>query len=173
MKKYIFFVSFYPYVLILSLVAMALFINLEIELNGYLFFGTIFLLVLINITSLSLSVISTIFLCIKDDIKLEKANLLIKLYQIPSDLILFLASVILTSLLFTIGVAFIINIVCIVVLVINGIIGSITVYKNQNIITDPSHKFLYSIFQFFFVIEVFTKIVLYKKISNIKTKNII
>ena len=108
-----------------------------------------------------------------DAVSLMKTMLIMRLIQIPGYIILFFLAALFLLTIFTIGFSIILIILDVISICITGMIAApvyLTLRKNGLI--NRLQSTLYSIFSFFFVLDVITAIVCYRKVKkNSKNNN--
>lgn len=170
MKKFRFFTISFPYFFLVTTLITWLIVNNTLDiLEPWMFFTLLFIYISLNILFFGIAVVGLIIfcmMCFKEDklLELAKFNMKIRIYQIPAHIILFILEIILFSLIFTIGFSFILICVSIATLLINSILACVVIYQNSRRIDDQKHIILFVFFHFFFIIDLFISIKLYKKL---------
>ena len=170
----LFFVIIFPY-LILFTVYLMFFGHNIIE---KVFFNNGFYLILALIFFYVIALISAFVFFIKNILSKKysenilKINMIIKILHIPAYILIFLMGVISFITIFTIGfsIAFIIlDMLTIFMTGLIGLSGIIIGFKEKKI--SIKNAIIFSIFQFIFCIDVFSSIIIYKKIKKEKMDN--
>ncbi len=156
----------YPYIYILFSILLLVVLTNFSQYGKTIFFLSLGIEIFISIIFFILYVLSTVTICLKDE-NLLKKNLIIKLSHIIAHIFLFIFGIILISLIFTIGFAFVIYIGQYLILLLSSTIGAVAIMKNKNHFISNKTPVLYSILQYFYIIDVILSIILYIKIKKI------